>query len=196
MTRAYLEGFLARGERFLVCYGRGRGSFRKQPEELACQRNYYATKNLDETWDDGLEHVIEQSVESPGLPVVKKLASGQTRLNWEERSKVAMLIAFQEARTPATRARVRENLAAIQERMLGEIRAADPDQESIDLVGETGKRITVTLEEMIASHNRVATNDHCLEIHRLTMGHALRLAGVFERMQFTVHYSKDSDFVN
>lgn len=195
VTRAYLEGFLGQDENFLVCYGRGLGPFRKRPDELACQRDYYAIKNLDGTWDDRLEHAIEQSVESPGLPVVKKLASGQMRLNWAERNKLAMLIAFQEARTPATRARVRENLDALQQRMLGEIRAGDPDQKSIDLVGENGKRVTVTLDEMIASHDRVATNDHCHDIHSLMMGHALRLAGIFERMKFTVHYGSDSDFV-
>ena len=81
MTRAYLQGFLAQDEKFLVSYGRGLGPFRKQPDELAGQRNYYAIKNADGSWDDRLEHTIEQSVESPGLPIVKRLAHGHTKLN-------------------------------------------------------------------------------------------------------------------
>jgi len=195
VTRAYLEGFLAQNEKFLVCYGRGLGPFRKQPDELAGQRNYYAIKNPDGSWDDRLEHTIDQSIESPGLPIVKKLASGRTRLNWDERNKLAMLMAFQEARTPATRARVRENMNAFQERLLGDVWAANPNQKTIDLVGKNGKSVTVTLDEMTASHTKLVTDDHCFEIHRLMMGHAFRLAGIFERMKITVYFATDADFV-
>jgi Protein of unknown function (DUF4238) len=195
VTRAYLEGFLGEDEKLLFCYGRGFELFKKQPADLAAQRNYYAIKNPDGTWDDRLENAIGHSVESPGLPVVKKLASGKTRLNWDDRKKIAMLIAFQEARTPAARARVRESLSAMQERMLGEVWGANPGQKSVDLVGENGKSVTVTLEEMIASHNELATNDHCFEIHRLMMGHAFRLATIFERMKFTIHYAAVGEFI-
>lgn len=195
VTKAYLEGFLAEPEKSLFCYGRGLGVFKKQPTDLACQRNYYAVKNANGTWDDSLEHIIDQCVESPGLPVVKKLANGKTRLNWEERKQISTLIAFQEARTPATRARVRENLSAVHERILHEVRTADSTQESVDLVGKNGKSVTVTLDEMIASHEELVSNDNCLQIHRLMMGHALQLASIFERMKFTLYYAADQNFV-
>ena len=195
VTRAYLEGCLAEKEKLLYCYGRGLGPFRRQPDQLAAQRNYYAIQNPDGTWDDSLEHAIGQSVESPGLPVLKKLTSGNTRLSWEERSKLATLIAFQEARTPTTRARVRENMSALQSRMLTEIWSANPNQTTIDLVGKDGKSATVALEEMIASHNKLMNDDHCSEIHRLMMGHALKLAAIFERMRFTVYYATDAEFL-
>lgn len=195
VTRAYLEGFLAHDEKFLLCYGRGLGPFRKQPSDLAAQRNFYAIKGADGSWDDSIESMIEQSVESPGLPVVKKLASGKTRLSWEERNKISMLMAFQEARTPAMRARARENMSAFQERILADISRSNPNQKTIDLVGKNGKPVTVTLEEMIASHDKLVSDDHCLEIQRMTMRPALRLASIFERMKFTVYYASDADFL-
>jgi Protein of unknown function (DUF4238) len=87
VTRAYLEGFLGNSEQHLVCYGRGKGPFRKSPGDLACQRNYYAIRKTDGTWDDSLEELIGKTVEDPGVPVIQKLASGRTRLSWTERDR-------------------------------------------------------------------------------------------------------------
>jgi hypothetical protein len=80
----------------------------ESPEDLACQRNYYALKKEDGTWDDSIEELIGSTVEAPGLPVIQKLASGKTRLTWQERDRVSLLIAFQEMRTPSARERARE----------------------------------------------------------------------------------------
>jgi len=48
---------------------------------------------------------------------------------------------------------------------------------------------------MNASHTKLVTDDHCFEIHRLMMAHSFRLAGIFERMKFTVYFAADTDFV-
>ena len=139
VTRAYLEGFLRPFAQHLVCYGRGRGPFRRSPEDLACQRNYYALRKEDGTWDDSVKKLIGSEVEAPpGLPVIQKLASGKTRLTWQERNRVALLIAFQEMRTPTARERARAFSRILNERVLREIKAANPDQNSFEVGGKHG----------------------------------------------------------
>lgn len=188
VTKAYLEGFLRISEQHLVCYGRGnKGPFRKAPQELASQRNYYALKKKDGTWDDSIENLLGETVEAPGLPVVRKLASGKTRLSWEERQQIAVLIAIQEMRTPATRERVRAMSKMLNERLFQEIKASDPEQDKIDLVGESGKRVTVTLDEIAKSHEEMC-DDHSMPIHRPLISSALKLAEYYQHMKFTVYY--------
>jgi hypothetical protein len=99
-------------------------------------------------WDDGLEKTIERTVEAPGLPVLQKLAKGNTLLSWDERTALALLVAFQEVRTPASLQRTIDHTKAMTERLLRDVRAANPTQETIDLVGKDGKKNTVTLAEI------------------------------------------------
>ena len=187
VTKAYLEGFLRPPQQHLVCYGRGRGPFRRSPEDLACQRNYYALKKDDGTWDDSIETLIGQTVEGPGLPVIQKLASGNTRLSWQDRNRISLLIAFQEMRTPSARARARAFSRVLGERVTNDIKGADPYQNSIQIVGESGKTSTVTLDEMIEVHDEIC-DDHSMEIHHLLLGTALKLSDLLRYMKFTVHY--------
>jgi hypothetical protein len=104
VTRAYLEGFLESAP-FLFCYGRQRGKpFQGQPSELAHERSYYSFRRPDGSWDDSLEHRIEQQVEGPGLDAMGVLAAaGHTRLDWSERDALAMLMAVQRFRVPHIR---------------------------------------------------------------------------------------------
>jgi hypothetical protein len=192
VTRAYLEGFLGPSQQHLVCYGRGRGPFRRCPEDLACQRNYYALKKEGGTWDDSIETLIEKTVESPGLPVIQKLASGNTRLSWQDRNRISLLIAFQEMRTPSARERARTFSRVLSERITRDIKAADPHQNSVQFVGESGKTGTVTLDEMIKVHDEIC-DDHSMEIHRMLVGAALKLSDLLKYMKFTVHYSTGNE---
>lgn len=187
VTKAYLEGFLRPSQQHLVCYGRGRGPFRRSPEDLACQRNYYALRKDDGTWDDSIETLIGQTVEGPGLPVIQKLASGNTRLSWQDRNRISLLIAFQEMRTPSARERTRTFSRALHERVTHDIKASNPHQNSVQIVGESGKTGTVTLDEMIEVHDEIC-DDHSMEIHRTLMGAALKLSDFLRYMKFTVHY--------
>jgi hypothetical protein len=187
VTEAYLEGFRAPLEKQLFCHGRNRGFFQKSPNELASQRNFYAIKTEDGQWDDSLEHLIEKAVESPGLPVVKKLSEGKTRLNWQDRQALSLLVAFQEMRTPAARQQARSATKALTDRILQEVKAANPEQKSIELIGKSGGSSTATLEEIAASQDDLE-NDHSEEIHRLAMGPALKLHRYYKRMKYTVHY--------
>jgi hypothetical protein len=67
VTRAYLEGFLRPSEMHLQCYGRKRGPFARLPENLASQRNYYAVKKDDGSWDDSLERLLGETVRVAGV---------------------------------------------------------------------------------------------------------------------------------
>ncbi len=184
VTRAYLEGFLRPSSRQLHCYGRSRGPFARSPEDLASQRNYYALRRDDGSWDDSLEMLLGEAVESPGLPVLQKLASGKTRLTWLERERLALLMAFQETRTPAAREKARELSKLLNDRIISEVRSGNPEQKSIKLWGESGV-LDVTLEQMIKDQE-VLCDDHVMEIHRMMAGAALKLAKVYKHMKFTV----------
>jgi hypothetical protein len=197
VTRAYLEGFLKPGEQHLVCYGRGRnrGLFKKSPQELASQRNYYALKKPDGAWDDSIETLLGETVEGPGLPVIRKLALGKTRLSWDERQRISLLIAMQEMRTPAARERVRELSKQLNERVFHDVKAAAPDQNTIDLVGDSGKHTTVSFDEMTRSHEEMC-DDHAMDIHRPLVSSALKLAEYYQHMKFTVYYrAGDPEFL-
>lgn len=194
VTRAYLEGFLRPPQRHLQCYGRNRGPFARLPEDLASQRNYYALKKSDGSWDDSVERLLGEAVESPGLPVLQKLASGRTRLNRLERQRLALLMAFQETRTPAAREKVRGFSKLLNDKIISEVRSGDPEQKSIKLWGESGAA-EVTLEQMVKDQE-VLCNDHAMEIHRMMGGAALKLAEVYKQMKFTVLYpTSEEEFI-
>ena len=187
VTKAYLDGFLAPGASQLFCYTRNGKMFPRRTQDIATGRNFYAFKNEKGEWDDSLEEIISRTVEAPGLPVLQKLAKGNTRLNWDERTALALLVALQEVRTPASLQRTIDYTKAMTERLLREIRDADPTQKTIDLVGEDGKKSTVTLAEIEESQADLEKKNS-LEKLRLAMGPAMELHQYYRQMKFTMHY--------
>jgi len=187
VTKAYLDGFLAPGASQLFCYARNGKMFPRRTQDIATGRNFYAFKNKKGEWDDSLEEIIGRKVEAPGLPVLQKLAKGNTRLNWDERTALALLVALQEVRTPASLQRTIDYTKAMTERLLREIRDADPTQKTIDLVGEDGKKSTVTLAEIEESQADLEKKNS-LEKLRLAMGPAMELHQYYRQMKFTIHY--------
>jgi uncharacterized protein DUF4238 len=192
VTRGYLEGFLRPGAEQLVCYGRGgRGPFSRTPENLASQRNYYALKKEKGAWDDSIEKLLATEVEGPGLPVVQKLASGKTRLTWDERARISLLMAFQEMRTPSARERVRAFSKALSDRILHEIKMGDPEQVSFEFTGRSGETGTATIDGVARAHEMIC-DDHSMDIHRPLMSAALKLSGHYRYMKFTICYANGS----
>lgn len=187
VTKAYLDGFLTPGANQLVCYARNGKIFPRRTQDIAKERNFYAFKNEKGEWDDSLEETIERTVEAPGLPVIEKLANGITRLNWKERTDLALLVAIQEMRTPASRQRVIDSMKTMTEKLLREIREANPAQKTIDLVGKDGMNHTVTLQEMEESQADLETKTS-LERLKLMMGPALKLYQHYKQMKFTMYY--------
>ena len=187
VTKAYLDGFLAPGADQLVCYARNGKMFSRRTHDIATERNFYAFKKENGEWDDSLEAMIDKTVEAPGLPVLKKLANGNTRLNWSERTTLALLVAFQEVRTPASRQRALDASKAMTETILHEIREGNPQQETVELIGKDGKGHTVTLAEIAASQADIET-ETSFERLRLTMGPGMKLYEYYRSMKFTMYY--------
>lgn len=189
VTKAYLDGFLEPGEEQLVCYGRGYKSFLKSPDALGKQRNYYALRAKDGAWDDSLEKMIESTVEVPGLPTIKKLASGKTNLNWDERRALALLIAFQEMRTPSARAQLR----LMSELMTNQIvKTKDttelPREHTLFLGDGKGGGNPASIGDFIDGHN-LYLDDHSMAIHQASIRAAFELQHFYTHMKFTVLYA-------
>jgi len=187
VTRSYLDGFLAPGEDQLVCYARNGKIFPRGTRDIAKERNFYAFKKEGGEWDDSLEEMIERTVESPGLPVLKQLSNGQTRLKWSERTSLALLVAFQEMRTPASRQRAIDASRIMSEKILQEVREGNPEQKTIDLIGKDGESYTVTLDEIAASQADLE-KDTSFERLKLTLGPAMELYQYYRHMKFTMYY--------
>ena len=82
VTRAYLEGFLAKGERTLYVYMRDKTAFfRGRPEKIAAITNYYSQKREDGTYDDCIETAFSTQVEGPGIAALQRLKQGHYNLS-------------------------------------------------------------------------------------------------------------------
>ncbi|MGC2546811.1 MAG: DUF4238 domain-containing protein [Silvibacterium sp.] len=104
VTKAYLEGFLEPGEKHLSCYMRRRSEpFLSMPVNLANIRDFHSFKRPDGSIDASLESLIEREIESPGIPLIRKLASGKVNLDYKQRSLVARLVGLQSVRVPYER---------------------------------------------------------------------------------------------
>jgi hypothetical protein len=187
VTKAYLDGFLTPGANQLVCYARNGKMFPRRTQDIAKERNFYAFKNEKGEWDDSLEEIIGRAIETPGLPVLQKLAKGNTRLNWDERAALALLVAFQEVRTPSSFQRTIDYTKAMTERLLREVRAANSTQKTIDLVNKDGKKNTVTLAEIEESQADLE-KENSFEKLKLAMGPAMDLYQYYRQMKFTMYY--------
>jgi hypothetical protein len=187
VTKAYLDGFLTPDANQLVCYARNGKMFPRRTQDIAKERNFYAFRNEKGEWDDSLEEIIGRTVETPGLPVLQKLAKGNTRLNWGERTALALLVAFQEVRTPTSLQRTIDYTKAMTERLLRDVRVANPTQRTIDLVGKDGKKNTVTLAEIEESQADLEKENSFGKL-KLAMGPAMELYRYYRQMKFTMHY--------
>lgn len=104
VTKAYLDGFLLPGEGHLCCYDRKKSApFLTAPENLANRHDYHSFKRPDGTIDYSLETQIGSEIESPGIPVIQKLAAGKVNISHAERTTLAKLIALRSVRVPFER---------------------------------------------------------------------------------------------
>lgn len=199
VTRAYLEGFVEPGSDFLFCYGRKRTqAFRSQPSEVARQRNYYSFREPHGRWNDTLEHLIQAQVETPGLEVVRRLAGGDRRLNWSQRTDLAMFMALQRFRVPhlrqmqdATHATFVQQLLDEHKRMEKErgpgrlwIRSISPFRPD----DPNPPRAYVSREELEEMQRSLQTDPGWFSRQNL-LDMAGAFARVFARMKWTVHNS-------
>ena len=104
VTQAYLESFLEPRQNHLVGYMRkNSASFLRTPRDLANIRNFHSFRRPDGTLDFSLETRIASEIENPGIPLIRKLASGKVNIDHQQRSTVARLIGLQDVRVPYER---------------------------------------------------------------------------------------------
>jgi hypothetical protein len=106
VTASYLGGFTPDGSRSSQLYVYERNTqrmFRLAPDEAAKRRNYYSIPKLDGGFIDDVD-VMLTALEGQALPSLRKIVSKNYDLSTFERALLAYLIAFQEFRTPWSRA--------------------------------------------------------------------------------------------
>lgn len=200
VTRAYLERFLDPDQEFLFCYGRHkREPFRGRPRDLARERSYYSVRRPDGSWNDSLEHEMERAVEAPGLEVIRKLSSGNTRVGWPERDALAMLMAVQRLRVPHLRQMLDTVHAEMVHRLLMEYDEKQRTQgagrmwiRSMSPVARPGEaerpRTYVGRDELEEIQNALQEDPGQFSRGSL-FNLAVSIAKVFRRMKWTIHYS-------
>jgi hypothetical protein len=62
--------------------------------------NYYSVKKEDGNYDDRVEHMLQTTIEDPGLSVIRRLNSGHYDISKYARIRLATLLAVQEYRVP------------------------------------------------------------------------------------------------
>jgi hypothetical protein len=199
VTKAYLDGFLEPGANHLFCYGRKRAEpFPNTPVNLANIRDFHSFKRPDGSIDCNLETQIEREIESPGIPLIRRLASGKVNLDHTQRFAVATLIALQSVRVPFERnfmdANNVENLRSYIEEMDESSRRLGAPVNAIDIAITprddprlirkwtriTRKQILAELKEAEEDPNKSSRDTFLLL--------AGDLATVFVQMEWTIRY--------
>ena len=199
VTRAYLEGFLEPGCEQLICYARRRQApFSRTPKDLAIQRNYYSFRKPDGTWDDSLELEIQKHVEDPGLAVLRLLANRKTRLKWQQRDQMSLLVAAQRFRVPHMRALMdsqnQETIRAwLSEYRLRELETgADPGEMIVGIasgLNPNERREMALTKADLERLSREHEEDPQRSSREYFMSLAAKFARVFRFMKWTVYYT-------
>jgi hypothetical protein len=92
--------------------------FRNVPKNLAQRGGYYTIVRPDGSEDDKFEDLLATSVEGPGIPILRKLSSGNKQLKWKEIAFGAGLIAMQELRVPYMREQLASAMIGFQEQLM------------------------------------------------------------------------------
>jgi hypothetical protein len=194
VTKAYLDGFLEPGEEQLFCWMRHKNArFRAIPASIAYQRNYYSFKRKDGTWNDSAESFFAGKIETPGLAILKKLVAGDTRLKWEERNALAMLLSIQEHRVPFYRSefnRIHRELATKIVSDYEEIpnRTGLTGYVTMQTIGgtATGEPAKVSIETL-RRELQEPTDESEKKTLAILVSTALELASIYRHMKWTIY---------
>jgi hypothetical protein len=199
ITKAYLEGFLSPQQRYIFCYGRRRPRvFSRRPDDLAKQRDYYSFKRLDGSWDDTLEHLLDEKIESPGITVLRKLVGGDTKLSWTDRQHLSMFIATQRMRVPYFREALDANYKHFIHELLADYERKErelgfsPGPMRVRSMGpfddESDEGSLFTKESLQKTAAALENNPRHFSLESFVeFSHSS--ANVFRHMKWTVHYA-------
>lgn len=200
VTKAYLDGFLEPDGKQLFCYMRRKFEpFATTPMKLANIRDFHSFKRPDGSIDTSLETQIEREVETPGIPLLRKLASGKVNLDYRQRSLVARLVALQNVRVPYERSFMDrnnvDNLRSYIEEMDEDSRnlGAPVNAIEIAITPQDDPRliknwVRVTRAQILAEIKE-AEEDPQRSSRENFFGLAESLGRIIERMEWTVRYA-------
>jgi hypothetical protein len=199
VTRAYLAGFLQPQQGQLFCYGRRRHHvFRCRPEDLAKQRDYYSFRRPDGSWDDSLEHLLDEKIESPGIAVLRKLVARDTRLSWTDRQRLSMFIATQRMRVPYFREALDTNYKHFIQELLADYERKErelgfsPGPMRVRSIGpfddEPDEGTHFTKESLQKTAASLEKNPRHFSLESF-VEFAYSSANIFRHMKWTVHYT-------
>lgn len=120
VTASILGGFTPDGKRDSQLYVYERNTervFRLPPDKAAKRRNYYSIPKQDGSFDDRVDTMLTK-LEEQALPGLKKLLVRNYELTIFERALIAYLIAFQEFRTPWSRAIFQQMEVSMMEQLM------------------------------------------------------------------------------
>lgn len=200
VTRAYLEGMLADGETRLWVYERNKERvFRNIPENLASKRSYYTAIGKDGIETDKVEKMLGKVIEGPGIAILRYIAKEMKQLNWEQRFRVAMLIAAQEMRVPHMRDQLTNAMKGITTAyMNSKISAPGVLEKYLERIKATNQTYSTVSAEDIrnAVRNGGITLDMHPEASIQAMGHTLPLLmHTYAEMKWEVFIARDGEFV-
>jgi hypothetical protein len=124
---AYLRRFKCPGPQDqIIRYQRDKAPFSLSLEKAAKERDLYNFTNQAGELDDSLEDVL-QKIEDLALPIIGKLcaATSAIEIDWGDKEKLALFIAFQHVRTPAFRQSQRANMSEMSKKVMQFV-ASDP----------------------------------------------------------------------
>lgn len=203
VTKAYLEGFVEPEEIHLFCYGRKRSEpFPNTPQNLANIRDFHSFKRPDGAIDCSLETQIEREIESPGIPIIRKLTSGKVNLGHTQRLALARLIGLQSVCVPYERsfmdANNVDNLHAFIVEMDEAANKLGAPVNALDLAVTPQddprliKKWTRITREQVLAELREAEQHPGKSSRDTFLGLAGDLARIFMKMEWTVRYISGS----
>lgn len=197
VTRAYLEGFVANGATQLVVYTRGKETpFRALPKNVAKIHNYYSVKKEDGSYDDRVEHLLQTTIEDPGLSVIRRLNSGHYDISRYARIRLATLLAVQEYRVPWMREQMEEFTTGMLQRFTQSMLDAPGVAEAtLDELGLSDKKeMLAEMRKAFKEGNVFVTASPVASLH--AMGYVLEpLLDVYFKMGWEVLETDSVPFI-
>lgn len=201
VTAAYLAGFTpneTRESQLYIYERKTEKMFRAIPDEAAKRRNYYSAPLPGGGFDDTVDTMLT-ALEGQAMPSLRKIVARDYNLSTFERALLALLIAYQEFRTPWTRRifqQMQEDLTTSTMHMA----ANQPGHfeqllEQMKAKGETDGSVTPDqLRDALREGRIKAQAQPHADLH-LVASMGQQIGNIYTRMQWTVIRAIDGDFV-
>jgi uncharacterized protein DUF4238 len=201
VTAAYLGGFTPDGSRDSQLYVYERKTermFRAVPDKTAKRRNCYSAPVAEGEFDDTVDTMLT-ALEGQALPSLSKLVAGDYNLSTFERALLALLIAFQEFRTPWTRKifqQMQEDLTtSTMHMMANQPGVMERMFEEMKVKGDTDGSVTPDQVRDALREKQIVARAHPQADLHLIAHMGQEIGNIYTRMQWTVVRATEGDFL-